>query len=203
MEAGLAPLPDMSDVDVTNPVFRAGLVTAGRFIARANLTDEVVLGAGHDHFFVGANEGSLEEADALAHLFTTRVVPLNSVSPHQEVAWRFTNKGKAVPTTWSAQSKGTNVMSSNFREILAQVGAFLAQEGLTNTLVMKVPGTSIPLGEGQVLREYTNAPARIQMTVADVLQPGEEKFAADWRFDPQGVPVLRQTCWCITHKDDK
>lgn len=197
----LQDLPDMSDVDVTHPAFRAALVTAGRFLSQEGLTDLVAIGAGHRHFNVSADEALLEETDTPSYLFTTRIVPRDQVDSSQEVAWRFTPSGKPVATVWSAQPKGVDVLSPEFRDVLAKVGAFLVREELIHTLVVKPRGTSVPLAPGWVLREYTNPVSRIQMTIPTVLVPSEERFAADWMFTSTGEPIVQKTCWLSTHPE--
>lgn len=202
MTAVLEPLPDMRDVDIAEPSFKAALAKMGQFAATHNLAmlgDPIALSVGHIHFGVGADEGLLVVVDEASGLFTTQVVPRSELVGCQEIAWRFDSNGERFATMWLARGQRVEAPTA---ESLALIGSFLAREGLVNTLTVQALPLPISIGAGQVLREFTNIKSRIQLTHVGALQPGEERLAASWQFDADGTPLIAGLCFTAVHGED-
>lgn len=77
---------------------------------------------------------------------------------------------------------------------LTKVGAFLAKEGLTDSLAIQVLHRHFPVSAGEALLEVTDEPARVQVTRVVPRSQVTDDQAATWRFTPDGRPVTMG--WC-------
>ncbi len=77
---------------------------------------------------------------------------------------------------------------------LEKVGAFLADEGLTDVLAVQVLHSHFPVAAGETLLEVTDEDARVQVTRVVPITKVSDEQAATWRFGSDGRPVVMGHC---------
>ncbi len=77
---------------------------------------------------------------------------------------------------------------------LEKVGAFLADEGLTDVLAVQVLHSHFEVALDEALLEVTDEEARVQVTEVVPADQVSDEQAATWRFMLDGSPVVMG--WC-------
>jgi len=170
-------------------ILDSALAKLGGFLAEKKLTGVFGARTLHSHFGLADNEAMLDRADADGTVWT-RVVSLDEASGHQPVEWGFFPNGDSVVLSWSADAQG----GSYSEAMLAQVGAFLAREGLTCVLAIGLLGD--PVAGGKVLLELTDKARRVQWTRAVSAGEVDGELPAGWSFSETGKAM--PGTWCST-----
>jgi hypothetical protein len=87
-----------------------------------------------------------------------------------------------------------DVTAPGFQAALTQVGAILAESGLTDLFAVQVAHRHFPMAADEVLLETTDEGERVQTTRVVSRDRVDGRQAATWRFTPHGEPVAVTFC---------
>jgi hypothetical protein len=196
----LTPPPDISDVRYDDKLVVA-VAEAGVFLASRGLTERVAVGVLHGHFPFGADEALLEVIEPGARSKTAQVVSRSALGDALPSTWRFESDGKPAPMVWSTGAIEHLGLGSELEAAVAEFGAFLARQSLTDVLAVVPVGGTLLVGPGEVVLEVTDTDLRVQVTRVVPRNDVGDASAAAWDFDLDGHPI--KMGWCSSSNDGK